>query len=135
MLAANFASAQQLRISDKERNALIDVLGRLERGELQHVQWDVEDDDLVGFNMGTFKCGSVHCIGGWCDRLHGTSFADLEDSRDIPPRLHDLLYVEIDGKYVDHDLEDITVAEAAEALRNYLTTGAARWARIPGRPS
>jgi hypothetical protein len=130
MLAANFASAEQLCISDKERNALIDVLGRLERGELQHVQWDVADDDHVGFNMGTFKCGSVHCIGGWADRLWGTSL-----STGISPinrtALYNLLYVAHDGDELeDLVLEDITVAQAAEALRNYLTTGAARWAEV-----
>ncbi len=134
MLASSFLSADQLGLSTKQHGALIGVLGMLERGELRHVTAYGDDDVVVGFNMGTFACGSVHCIGGWADRLFGTDFNSLsllcsanQDQRWF--LLYELLYGNIDAPV---ELEDVSVAEAAEALRNYLTTGSARWLQVLG---
>jgi hypothetical protein len=133
MLASSFLSADQLGLSTKQHGALIGVLGMLERGELRHVT-AYGDDDVAGFNMGTFACGSVHCIGGWADRLYGTDFHTLsllwganQDCRFL--LLYELLYGDLDAQV---ELEDVSVAEAAEALRNYLTTGSARWLQVLG---
>ena len=136
MLASSFLSADQLGLSTKEHAALIGVLGMLERGELRYVSPEISYDDVVGpgFNMGTFACGSVHCIGGWADRTYGTKFADLsllwsanQDHRFL--RLYELLYGDIEAQV---ELEDVTVVQAAEALRNYLTRGNAHWPQVLG---
>lgn len=133
MLASSFLSADQLSLSPGEHAALIGVLGMLERDELRHVSIDEDYGDYViqgAFNMGTFGCGSVHCIGGWADRICGTDFRSLSllsDQGNI--RLYELLFGDIDSAV---ELEDITVAQAAEALRNYLTTGNARWLQVLG---
>ena len=129
MLASSFLSADLLGLSTKEHAALIGVLGMLERGELRHVSAE-DDGDSVGFNMGTFACGSVHCIGGWADRLYGTDFRFLSLLRDEQNlRLYELLFGAFQSEV---ELEDITVAQAAEALRNYLTTGNAHWLQVLG---
>lgn len=137
MLASSFLSADQLGLSPLQHEALIGVLRMLERGELRHVSVEPDYGDYVvpdGFNMGVFSCGSVHCIGGWADRLYGTKFADLslawgegQDRRFLAT--YELLYGDHESAV---DLEDITVAQAAEALRNYLTTGNARWLQVLG---
>lgn len=138
MLASSFLSADQLGLSTKQHNALTSVLGMLERGELQHIPPNLDPDGAdyvgVGFNMATFSCGSVHCIGGWADRTYGTDFASwslLWCSNQGPQylALYSLLYGDISS---DVELEDISVAEAAEALRNYLTTGSAQWVQVLG---
>lgn len=139
MLASYFLSAEQLGLSTKQLTALIDVLGRLERGEFKHISEEdfLHDDrhsiNIVGFNMGAFACGSVHCIGGWADRLHGTDFATMTANYNPHKglrwlRLYELFYCD----ETPIEMEEITPAEAAEALRNYLTTGDAQWAKVIG---
>lgn len=135
MLASSFLSADHLGLSPLQHEALIHVLGVLERGELRHVvDYDeAAGGDVVGFTMGTFACGSVHCIGGWADRLYGTNFAGLSLLKDYEDRrwfaLYALFYGDPDAAV---ELDDVTVAQAAEALRNYLTTGSARWLEVLG---
>lgn len=136
MLASSFLSADQLGLSTKQREALIDVLGRLERGELRHVNIDTDYGDFTvdhAFNMATFKCASVACIGGWADKLHKTDFRFLTRGMKLHDRhfmsLYTLLYGDLESMV---ELEDITVPQAGEALRNYLTTGDAQWVQVLG---
>lgn len=134
MLARTFLDARQLGITEKELAALIDVLGRLERGELRHIRgkpkrrW-LRSPCQAGFNMSYFGPPVGHeqpnrdvvcCIGGWCDRLHGTNFyvAWWEDA--LPRQL---LYVFTGPPDVDR----VTPAEAANTLRHYLSTGECVW--------
>jgi hypothetical protein len=135
MLAVNFLSAEQLEISAHERDALIRLLAMMEREEFVHVPAD-EDDNYSGergFNMSdydheTFRgCGTVCCIAGWSDRLFGTHFVERHGSigsvlgiQRLPARLNGLF----SGPGC---VDSCTVAEAATALRNYLTTGAPAW--------
>src|SRR4051812_45274855 len=75
MLAQNFKSATDLGIEDAELDALIKVLGMLERQEFVHVEsvWDRTKPN--GFNMGATQsktaCGTVACMGGWANIISG----------------------------------------------------------------
>ena len=134
MLACNYKTAKQLHIKATEHKALVAVLGMLERGEMTHV--DVSDPLNLfrvmpdyPFNMAAF-CGTACCIGGWCDILYGTQFQ--RDSDHMGSNIVDLLYVSNGKIAVGTSLEDVTPAQAALALRNYLTTGKPQWAEVLG---
>jgi hypothetical protein len=139
MLAQNFLTAEYLGISEKEQAALIKVLGMLERGELFHVP-EVEpmgwyDAGLKrpkfsgAFNMDniftTHPCGTAACLAGTADIVCGTAFAPNGDPVEWPDALNDLF---CPPSVVDW--QSITPADAAIALRNYLTLGEAGWAEV-----
>jgi hypothetical protein len=141
MLAQNLKTAEDLNITEHQRAALIGVLGMLERKEMKHVQM-FSDDNGRGvilspaatenpFNMSTFAsdCGTVHCIAGWADKLYDAGFASsiLSCCDDIS----DLFFVTDMGDHgLDVMMETVTVEHAAQALRNYLTTGKAEWKQV-----
>lgn len=129
MLAQNFKTASALRITDAEFDALVRVLGALERGELIHVPDRHETlpfpKGQSSFNMNLWNapsnedCGTVHCIGGWAEQFGGITWGLPR-----PIALTALFYPPLKAK-VGYD--DITTAQAAIALRNYLTHGEPRW--------
>lgn len=123
MLAQNFKSAVDLGLTEKEQSALIKVLGMLERGELVH-DMHFKCDAPNGFNMAHERfeasCGTVACVAGWCDIVGDTDFVEgpwpgrtteLFAPKNLPQRCW----------------SEITPAQAAIALRNYLTTGRPGW--------
>ncbi len=129
MLAQNFKTATDLGISEAQVAALQKVLVLLETGKLTHTPADgnnyeiYRDAPFTGhFNMAAWRqetdCGTVCCIGGTAEAISGIPFCDdYEESEELcdlfhPPRFRD-------GK--------ITTAQAAIALRSYLTTGDSRW--------
>lgn len=123
MLAPSFKTADDLDISTAERNALIALLGMLERGELRH---DPEKTGEMpnGFNMDHWgaktNCGTIGCIRGWarfiaCDQ---TLFRD-------PPQNATLLFTVDQLRKLPWP--NITPMQASFALRSYLSTGEARW--------
>lgn len=140
MLAQNFKTAESLGLLDAEFEALIKVLGMLEREE---IPYSAPGDHMrnidfgygrpSGFNMYHFAsdtdCGTVCCICGWAEfvgRLEPKSLVmkrfrtpGLEELFD-PPAVRDLPR--------GHHIKDINPSQAAIALRNYLTFGEARWA-------
>jgi hypothetical protein len=144
MLAQTYLDARKLGITERERDALIDVLAGLERGHFVHLQdAEVANNYAVGlaFNMSDFNCGTTACIAGWCDLLHGTQFVKrcAGSWTNRPGRrrnLQDLFHAEDDDYSADDNewiyLEEITTAQAAAALRNYLTSGKARWGEVMG---
>src|SRR6185312_3240069 len=80
MLAQNFKSAEDLLLTDKQRAALITVLGMLERDEIPHfdtnVVFKVPEGDWFGMSHWRLHregqdCGTVMCIGGWADAVGG----------------------------------------------------------------
>ena len=127
MFAQNFKTPADLGINDAEFEALLKVLGMLERGDLKHQP----DDNLPimpnGFSMNTWlmesRCGTLGCIKGWA-RVVSRDYELFAD------------YTRNDTVYglftVDHLHEkpwsEISTEEAAIALRNYLTSGEPRWA-------
>lgn len=118
MLAQNLKTPADLGITDAEFDALAKVLGMLERGELTHT--DKRAPTVPnGFNMGVVKtktdCGTVCCIYGWACTLCDWHTSISHDLFTVfcPPNI---------GKY-----SAITPAQAAIALRSYLTHGDPRW--------
>lgn len=126
MLARSFLSAAELRLSEAEHGALIQVLGMFERGEI--VDWP----GVYGgkpcsipnaFNMRMWECGTAHCIGGWAQHVLGTNTLHARTSPIYTDALSQLFY-----PVTNIPMFEITVAQATRALSNYLTTGAPRWA-------
>lgn len=139
MLAQNFQTAEALGITDTELDALIKVLGMLERGELDG-----------HFDMGNWlnHCGTVGCIAGtahivtdgvafpWVRDLmaffrgedRGLSWKAVTSYPRNRPFLWDLFTPEDEAESVGIGLGAIKPAQAAIALRNYLSSGEPRWA-------
>lgn len=136
MLAQNFKTAADLGIAVHEFDALAKVLGMLEREEVRHVktvQCLHSGGDYSGlrwlpnFNMRAFagesECGTTACVAGTADMLFKTTFAKKYYSGDLPVALANMF-----GRGIPCLNELITPAQAAIALRNYLTHGEPRWA-------
>ena len=130
MLAQNFKTPTTLGISDREHAALVKVLGMLEREELKHVEWACS---TFGFNMELIsvhnECGTMACLMGWAQIIGG---ADLFDMETVGPNqcLLDLfLFIgKKRSKFINNiDRREVKPAQAAIALRNYLTRGKACW--------
>jgi hypothetical protein len=136
MLAQNFKSATDLKLTKQEYNALVTTLGMMERGEIKHVitNEDEEKGDYgtefsALFNLASwasrFECGTVACIGGTAEligKLKPYAISDKCGWYDMSD-LDELCYPKGDIEY-----EKVTVEQAAKALRSYLTTGKANWA-------
>lgn len=123
MLAQNFKTPAELKITDAEFDALYKVLGMLEREELKHVDF-AKPEGPNGFNLGCFKnqtaCGTVACIAGWSDLLFGTTFERQHSARTKGDPLINL--------FTPAKQDEVTTSQAAIGLRNFLTHGEARWA-------
>jgi hypothetical protein len=124
VLAQNFKTAKELDLADVEFEALVKVLGMLERGEIAREE----------FHMGHFRheCRTPACICGWAHHISaGKAFPELTCS--LGPMI---LYRRFSSALVDlfrltaarGSGGEITPPQAAIALRNYLTHGEARWA-------
>lgn len=131
MLAQNFQTPAALKISDAEFEALVKVLGMLERGEIEHspgIQFDKIDKRAcmppTGFNIAAFycktDCGTAACICGWAEFVGRLDPFSLAARRYGNRGLMQLFEPSMGG-------ENITPAQAAIALRSYLSTGEARW--------
>lgn len=122
-------TAEQLGISTDGYEALVKVLAKMEAGEIKHI--DTEKpvfDTFTGmrFNMNyvhmiNYKgCGTVCCILGWAKHLSRNGvFPDITDG------VNELFYPTHPIPY-----NEITVEQAIRALRNYLTTGEAKWEEV-----
>jgi hypothetical protein len=123
-----FLSDDQLDISEHHRAALITTLDLMESDKIKHV---TDGHDPLGtgserkftgnFNMdvwiGHGDCGTVACIGGTAELVGNVKFDDV-----LPDAL-DELFFRWGG-------DDPSVAQAAQALRNYLTHGHADWVGV-----
>lgn len=148
MLAQNFKTAADLSLTEREHSALIGVLGMLERDEVRHVPVKrtfksrlAPREKTYLFNMEHFytksDCGTAACIAGAADLFFGSAFivhagfgaglrfALSRQARELfAPRA-----------ISEDDWSQITTAQAAAALRSYLTTGEANWAEALERRS
>jgi len=124
VLAQNFKTAKELGLADVELEALVKVLGMLERGEIVREE----------FHMGHFRheCRTPACMCGWAHHISaGKAFPELTCS--LGPMI---LYRRFSGALVElfrltaarGSGGEITPAQAAIALRNFLTHGEPRWA-------
>lgn len=133
MLMQNFKAADDLGITEPQKDALIKTLVLLETGKLVHVpKYQIKslegDSGFTGhFNMNSWtvegSCGTVACIGGTAELVGGLERDSLEDVTNRNAEL-DLLFYPNLGRY---DWGLVTVEQAATALRSFLTTGSARW--------
>lgn len=126
MLAENFMTAKALDLTDEQHAALVKTLRHLETGRADG-----------GFDMSAWwmhvkrqtlfpGCGTSACIGGWAQFLVGEDVfreAMRFKARFINPRLDDLMFAGVSMGVTDPAL-------GAAALRNYLTTGEARWDEV-----
>lgn len=140
MLAQNFMTPASLQITDAQFEALFKVLRMLERNEVPHSS-DVGESVYhyrytdktrpTLFNMYSFRarteCGTACCIGGWAEYLGNLPRSSLILQRMCVPNLDELFDPMAHGP-IPVGMGEITPAQAAIALRNYLTTGRPNWA-------
>jgi hypothetical protein len=125
VLAQSFKTAAELGLAQVEVQALIAVLRMLERGDITHDE----------FHMGHFKheCKTPACICGWAHHVSGgRAFPEL--AAKVGPMIVYRRFNESPAVITLFRLTstrgsggDITPAQAAVALRNYLTEGEPRW--------
>lgn len=130
MLAQNFKSADELKITEPQKEALIKVLVLLETGKLIHTtDYSYSNDGKTKFtghfNMEEWgdwphNCGTVACIGGTAELIAGKK---IFDGGEASGKLYDLFYPRLVDVW-----NLITTDQAATALRSYLTTGDPKWA-------
>jgi hypothetical protein len=139
MLAQNFMTASALGINDIQLDALIKVLGMLERSELEHT--GVCQPVKNGFNMAEIlhenSCGTVACLCGWAHLVSDRkAFPQVENYlaerkrpgwSKLPKELFNLFFNNT-GRV--SSLWNIDNSQAASALRNYLTTGKPNWSEV-----
>jgi hypothetical protein len=126
VLAQNFKTAKELGLAEVEVDALVTVLRMLER----------EDIAQKDFHMGHFRheCKTPACICGWAHHVSGgRAFPEL--SAHYGPLM---LYRRVSDFPSVVELfrltaprgsgGEITPAQAAIALRSFLTRGEPRWA-------
>lgn len=134
MLMQNFKAAADLGITEPQKDALVKTLVLLETGGIVHAAQppfgDLNTETTPAFsgkfNMDNWSltfdgCGTIACIGGTAELIGGVDFGSDHD--DLPKGLYGLFYPVSAGR----DWEEITTAQAATALRSYLSTGDARW--------
>lgn len=132
MLAQYFLAAEALGITEAEHDALVRVLGMLERGEISYHEplWGdmTPGENFIGFNMSRFydrtECGTVACIGGWAEYVGKLPHKALVMKRRDIPALMRLFEPCCCGS------DRIRPSQAALALRNYLTLGEPRWNEV-----
>lgn len=147
MLAQNFKPAVELGLATPEHQALITVLGMMERKELRHVavtrylpSVPIVDRQPGLFNMAHWSaetsCGTVCCIKGTAEIVLGRPFYMRGLAREYYKPLWELfipgwpLPLTPQGKKYFDLKNSITVEQAAHALRNYLTLGRAHWENV-----
>jgi hypothetical protein len=123
MLAQNFKAPTDLGISDAEFDALVKVLGMLERGEIEQSR----------FCMGSLSlptCRTPACIRGWARFEAKNVFIETDNH---PPELKKLFFLDSHATlklimaFPGRFNEPISTGSAAIAVRNYLTHGEPRW--------
>ena len=134
MLMQNFRTAADLGITEPQKEALMKTLVLLETGKLEHAKLGDrpsgdyrEGGEFTGhFNMGRWQaveeCGTVCCIAGTAELIGGVKFPTENYGSNYA--LKHLFWV---GGFFGGDISYITPAQAAVALRSYLTTGDANW--------
>ena len=111
MLAPCFKTADELGLNPTQRDALIKVLGMLERGELHEIELSDGNIAVVNLDPSVFSMRSWGtCICGHASRF--AEFNSMDRSQGGPTGA--LFY-----------RTGMNMAQATTALRDYLTTGRA----------
>lgn len=126
MLAQNFKTVIELGVDSVLVDVLHTILPMLEREEIRHAPMagGVANVAPTAFNMARIlcktDCGTAGCLLGWARHFRAHTFrVDWKNEA-----LSNLFQPDIDESRWD----SITTAQAATALRNYLTHGDPRWA-------
>lgn len=138
MLAQSFKSADQLGITEPQKSALMKTLVLLETGKLTHVTGDlnvksVHSELYTGhFSIRAWAadtdCGTVRCIGGTAEAVGHVKFDNWSHGgAHFPEHPRHRLYNLFSPPLPTSAWGAITDAQAAAALRSYLTTGNAKW--------
>lgn len=122
MLAQNFRTAADLGIEDAELEALIKVLGMLEREEIPAEQFTM-------LWVGEPECGTAGCILGHVRTVSIESYKGLSGNSWGGSSLERLFFPDAPKGGCDPYLA--TRSQAATALRSYLTTGEAELGGSP----
>lgn len=144
MLARSFMTAKELQLSEIEVTALIEVLHRLERGELTAYSGKFTPSTIFmnDFFYSRPECGTVGCICGWANLIsEGEAFPELNGQKisgswagrtlsDLISRLpvEAQIVFMMNGSWDDlHNLRGHPSTDTiASNLRKYLTTGSIR---------
>lgn len=143
-----FRTAAELGINPVEYAAMLRVLDGLEKDEFVHDDCN-NPVTLNGFNMGVpsrvSSCGTACCIGGWVSvfmqggkKNRAGKYIFSEEKTDNYVESKALSFSErfntpqrkaVEDLFYPPNMvwEDIEPAQAARALRNYLTTGQPNW--------
>jgi hypothetical protein len=132
MLANNFMTPSALGISDVEFEALVKVLGMLERTEIP--------DEQFTMRRVQHPCRTPACLCGWANHVSSGRAFPLQEKpgptifssatyaprwREMPRPLRDLFGY---GGRATDPVYTATSSQAAVALRSFLTRGEPRWA-------
>lgn len=131
MLAQNFKTPADLGIADADFDALAKVLGMLERQEIEDLPKGPRTFSLAPLNVDLSKfymgmvtvgtdCGTAGCILGWARHV--------ARNRIFPETCGPTYRSTPLGRLFFGDGIFANGAQAAIALRNYLTHGEPRWA-------
>lgn len=133
MLAQNFKSHVDLGIGEVEQTSLVKVLGMLERGELQHGMYPLarmfrqSNESNMATLLNEANCGTIGCIAGWAHHISGgEAFPEIAAGNWEVRWNRSLIDLFGIGRSIG-SLYHLTPAQAATALRSYLTTGDAKW--------
>lgn len=136
-----FLSAERLGVSQKARDALITVLGMMERGEIKHAKMFAQElvcvvgasmpDRLNGMQMARVwsyaECGTAGCLLGWARWVADDITLITGSERDDNKELLNLFCM--GGYSGTKSVFDLTPADVAPALRGWLTNGTVVWPR------
>lgn len=131
MLSKTFRTAKELKISQAKYDALVKVY------------WMFVDEKIPArlFDMGTIgtpklkdkkACGTAGCILGWCHAVDPIAYYRRQEfgwAGSFPDYSGGLHYLFFSGCACDGHINP-TRAQAAQAIHNFLTTGAARWREV-----
>lgn len=122
-----YLSAEKLGINNATKDALIDLMGKFQRGEIADKNFHMSE--WINHFKGT--CGTVCCVGGWLE-IH---------NQDNTYVRNDLYQAKRAARmYNPHPLKDLfyppnkspawtkaNTCHGAKAIHNFLTTGDASW--------
>lgn len=130
----SFLSPEALQITQQEHAALQQVLRMLESGEISDLNPDkdvryqfVRKGLWMATSSATTACGTTACIGGWVAAFMKVGmdtyvFRYHENSIEADSPLHELYWGNIE--------ETTTTKQAAQAIRNFLTTSNPDWKTV-----
>ncbi len=126
MLVRSFLSAKDLGLSELERSSLITVLGMMERGEIEGLQFNMRS-----FYFDVLQCHTPACICGWANYVSGREKAFgammYGDRENRSPELAALFNLSTQRNMANSRVRAATVPQAARALNNFLTNGEPNW--------